>query len=273
LVRRGGGRLVSRLRLFDVYVSWNMGMNNNYNKKKGLDKSNASIAKMFDGIAREYDALDHILSVGADIRWRRRLVRELKCGNWRNGWKVRYGKKVLDLACGTGDLTLALCKAGYEVTGVDISEKMMAAGRLKCRDAGVDAKFVLGSAEALPFEDESFDVVTISFGIRNFDNRDKCLSEIFRVLKPGGRLMILEFAVPRFALWRWVYLLYFKFALPIVGGVVSRKMKAYQYLPSSVLSFPQYGAFSAELVAADFVRIKFFSLSGGIAVLYTAVKM
>ena len=161
---------------------------------------------MFDSIARKYDRMNHGMSLGIDRLWRRRFVRHL-------GRTLPSGAVVLDLACGTGDLTKALAMKGYTVTGLDISAEMMEVGKDKCRDLDPQPNFILGSAERIPFGDCTFDAVTIAFGLRNFDHRAECLNEIRRVLKPGGRLAILEFALPRNPLLRSLYLFYFKNSL------------------------------------------------------------
>lgn len=253
----------------------------------GPAKDTEVISGMFDGISSEYDKINHILSLGVDVSWRKRLVRALR--------QISTGNDVLDLACGTGDSMLALLKSDFNVTGADISDGMLAVARKKIDlylkksrieglndTAGVqgNAKSIKGafpqlinaSADNLPFEDESFDAVTISFGIRNFDNRAKCLKEIYRVLKRDGKLVILEFATPRNKIWRAVYLFYFKNILPFVGGMLSKNRAAYEYLHSSVMSFPAYSDFLAEFDVAGFVKNGYSSLSGGIALLYEAEK-
>ncbi|MBR0224300.1 MAG: ubiquinone/menaquinone biosynthesis methyltransferase [Bacteroidales bacterium] len=167
--------------------------------EKELDKNAEVISGMFDSIARKYDRMNHGMSLGIDRLWRWRFVRRLEK-------KLPENPVVLDLACGTGDLTRALSRKGFSVTGLDISAEMMEVGKRKCADLTPRPAFVLGSAEQIPFPDATFDAVTIAFGLRNFDHRAQCLAEIRRVLKPGGRLAVLEFAVPRNRLWRALYL-------------------------------------------------------------------
>ena len=228
--------------------------------EKNLDKNSKKIAGMFDSIASKYDRMNHGMSLGIDRQWRKRFVRTL-------AGRLAPGAQVLDLACGTGDLTKALAQRGWQVTGLDISAEMMEVGKEKC--AALDPKpvFVLGSAEAIPFADASFDAVTIAFGLRNFDRRAQCLQEIRRVLKPGGVLAVLEFAVPKNGFWRGLYLFYFKHAMRLVGRLIGRA-DAYGYLVDSVLAFPRYEELSAEFLAAGFTKTSYHSYSGGIAVGY-----
>lgn len=228
-----------------------------------LDKDEKKISGMFDSIASKYDRMNHGMSLGIDHLWRRRFVRMLA-----QSLPVE-SPSVLDLACGTGDLTKAMAKENWRVTGLDISAEMMAVGERKCAKTRPRPAFVLGSAEAIPFADNTFDAVTIAFGLRNFDHRASCLREIRRVLKPGGQLAVLEFAVPKRRLWRAVYLFYFKHVLRLVGRLVGSGA-AYGYLVDSVLAFPRYEALTAELEAAGFPKTSYEPYSGGIAVGYFA---
>ena len=225
-----------------------------------LDKNAEVISGMFNSIAKKYDRMNHGMSLGIDRLWRRRFVRQ---------FSLPAGAAVLDLACGTGDLTKALAQKGYAVTGLDISAEMMAVGKAKCHDIDPQPAFILGSAEQIPFADGTFDAVTIAFGLRNFDHRAQCLSEIHRVLKPGGWLAVLEFAVPRNRLWRACYLFYFKHAMRWVGRLVGSR-EAYGYLVDSVLAFPRYEALCTEFETAGFTEVRFRPYSGGIAVAYSA---
>jgi len=230
--------------------------------EKELDKNAEVISGMFDSIARKYDRMNHGMSLGIDRLWRWRFVRRLEK-------KLPENPVVLDLACGTGDLTKALSNKGCHVTGLDISSEMMAIGREKCRYLSPKPNFVLGSAEQIPFPDATFDAVTIAFGLRNFDHRARCLAEIRRVLKPGGQLAVLEFAVPRNRHWKKIYLFYFRHVLPLVGRLVGSGA-AYGYLVDSVLAFPRYEALCDEFRAAGFSAVRFQPYTGGVACAYTA---
>ena len=225
--------------------------------EKNLDKNEKKISGMFDSIAEKYDRMNHGMSLGIDRLWRWRFVRRL-------AKQLEPGAAVLDLACGTGDLTKALSNKGYHVTGLDISAEMMAIGREKCRYLSPKPNFVLGSAEQIPFPDASFDAVTIAFGLRNFDHRAQCLAEIRRVLKPGGRLAVLEFAVPHNRHWRKIYLFYFRNILPLIGRLAG-SADAYGYLVDSVLAFPRYEALCDEFRAAGFFFPRYKPYTGGIA--------
>lgn len=247
-----------------------------------LKKDTGTISTMFNGIAPSYDILNHILSFNIDKYWRSRMVKFLKenaCG---------YQPKVLDIACGTGDSSIALYKAGMNVSGIDIAQKMLDMAiekntNLKRKAARYDAKhpqnplpplpdYILASAEELPFVDEKFDAVTISFGIRNFNHRSRCLKEIFRVIKPGGVVAILEFAKPQNGFVRWVYDLYFNNILPFIGRIVSKDKDAYKYLSTSVEDFPKFDAFAKEVAQAGFGEVNFKQMTFGTCVLYTGKK-
>ena len=185
----------------------------------------------FDPVAPTYDRLNRIMTAGLDRRWRRRAVRELSTSNFQ--------LSILDVACGTGDLTLDLLRRGHRVTGVDLSEQMLALARQKASPA----RFQLADAEALPFADASFDAVTCAFGIRNFVHLEKGLDEMLRVLKPGGRLVLLELATPDSPLLRPFYDLYTRRVIPLLGRLLARNRQAYTYLPASIERFPKGQAF------------------------------
>ena len=197
-----------------------------------LRKDTESISGMFDSIAPKYDFLNRVLSLGMDRLWRRRLVRRLdRVLRHRSGDQEGKPAAILDVACGTGDLTIALARKGWSLIGVDISRGMVEIARRKCVEKGVEVSFEIASADSLPFADATFSDVTISFGIRNFDRRSECIDEIFRVTAPSGELMILEFAVPRCRIWRALYVFYLKHILPLIGGWISGNRSAYRYLP------------------------------------------
>lgn len=243
--------------------------------KQDISTDASKISSMFDGIAADYDRLNHILSFGTDILWRKSIVRKLvseKSLSFGVGKDVR----VLDIACGTGDLSFELSRQGFSVEGVDISDGMLDVARskaevFKCSHHSCPV-FSHASAESLPYGDGTFDAVTISFGIRNFNNRKGCLHEIYRILKKGGVLYILEFAEPRLRLWKAVYGFYMMNILPLIGAAVSGDRNAYSYLPHSVKAFPKYDRFCEELSGAGFAETSWKSYSGGIAVLYKAYK-
>jgi demethylmenaquinone methyltransferase/2-methoxy-6-polyprenyl-1,4-benzoquinol methylase len=232
-----------------------------------LIKDRGIISAMFNSIAGSYDLLNHLLSLGIDRRWRKRLIKHLA---------LSAHKKALDVASGTGDIALALYREGVEVTGIDIAQKMLdKAVEKSSKVAKTNTPlpvFILASADEIPFEDNTFDAVTIGFGIRNFEKREQSLKEIFRVLNPDGQLAILEFASPKNKLWRALYTFYFHNILPVVGKIISKDMSAYTYLPESVSEFPQYEELCGEMKSVGFVMVNFQPLTGGVAVLYTAKK-
>ncbi|MBE6215139.1 MAG: bifunctional demethylmenaquinone methyltransferase/2-methoxy-6-polyprenyl-1,4-benzoquinol methylase UbiE [Bacteroidales bacterium] len=225
------------------------------------------IRKLFDNIASDYDRLNHILSLNIDKVWRRKAVRQIA--------DESYAMKVLDVACGTGDFTIEIARkvaSGSEVTGVDISEGMMAVGRDKIRKAGVSAQLCAADCEALPYEDNSFDRISAGFGVRNFEHIDIGLGEMFRVLKKDGKLVILELSVPSNPVIRWCYKLYFLKILPAVGGLVSGDRGAYEYLPASVLRFPPPEQFIQMMRTAGFATVEHTPLTFGICRMYVGKK-
>lgn len=228
-----------------------------------------SIRLMFDSIARSYDRLNHLLSVGVDRSWRRRSLR----------WVVDRSREqeILDLACGTGDYSLAIARRTHpatRVTGLDLSEGMLEVMRRKVAEAGLAGRIstLVGNAEEMPFGDAQFDRVTIGFGIRNFEHRERALAEMLRVLKPGGRVVILELSVPAWQPARWCYNLYFTRVLPVVGGMVSGQRSAYSYLPASVLAFPPKEEWMATMRACGFAAVRHRALSLGICRMYIGDK-
>lgn len=234
-------------------------------KTETLKKDRETIKGMFNNIANGYDFLNHLLSFNIDKKWRKRMTKFLSNYAIQNNISRL---NVLDIACGTGDSSIELDKNGMHVTGIDIADKMLE----KAKEKRPDIDFILGSAEKLPFEDNSFDAVTISFGIRNFDNRDKCIKEIYRVIKKGGVICILEFAKPQNMFIRAGYNLYFNNILPFIGGIVSKDKNAYKYLAESVNQFPKYKLFLEELSEGGFKNTRYTKYTFGIAVLYVAKK-
>jgi demethylmenaquinone methyltransferase/2-methoxy-6-polyprenyl-1,4-benzoquinol methylase len=218
------------------------------------------VQEMFDHIAPTYDILNHVLSMNIDKLWRRHALQEIVDGT---------PQRILDVACGTGDSTISIAKAageGSEVTGVDISEGMMALVKGKAEKAGVAGRIDLEVAdgEALPYADGTFDRVTCAFGIRNFEHKERGLSEFLRVLKPGGKAVILELSVPRNRVARWAYDLYFKHLLPAIGGAVSGDKAAYRYLPASVHRFPAPKEFCRMMEQAGFSAVRCRSFTCGL---------
>lgn len=221
---------------------------------------------MFDGIAGTYDLLNHLLSAGIDVSWRRRAVDLL---DPQAGWRV------LDLATGTGDLGFEVAGRDQtiEVTGADVSFGMLRRGYSKAKSRVERLAFLAGDAEGLPFVDALFDGVVIGFGIRNVADLNTGLGEIHRVLKPGGRVAILEFSKPAAPILKGLYFLYFKRVLPLIGKMISRDPKAYMYLYESVMSFPEGDVFCQHLSDAGLTSVKHVRLTFGIASIYIGHKV
>ena len=223
---------------------------------------------MFDKIAWRYDFLSHLLSFHIDRIWRRKAVNELR------GQPL---DKVLDVATGTGDLAIAIQKRLHpgHITGIDISEGMMAIGRQKVEKKGFEQQITLqyGNSEAIPYNDHTFDAVTVAFGVRNFKQPEKGLGEMFRVLKTGGRLVVLELSIPENRFFRGIFHFYFFRILPVLGRWLSKDAHAYSYLPDSVQSFPHGAEFRNRLENCGFSEVKVKPLSWGIASIYTGKKV
>ena len=231
--------------------------------------SKNKIRQMFDGIAPDYDRLNHLMSLGVDRSWRRRALREI----------VDAGRvqAILDIACGTGDFSLAIAGRMHpdsRITGLDLSEGMLAVMRDKVARAGLDGRISCeqGDSEAMRFADASFDVVTIAFGIRNFAHREAALREILRVLKPGGRLVILELSVPENRFLRWGYNLYFKHFVPWIGGRISGDRAAYTYLPASVQAFPGRREWTATMAGCGYAQVRHKAFTLGLCRMYVGEK-
>ncbi len=224
-----------------------------------------SIQSMFSAIANRYDFLNRLLSFGIDIYWRKRCIALMKKSSSPQA-------SVLDLAAGTGDLGLAFEKAvpHVNIIATDFSLEMLRRLSVK-RSIKSRIKIVAADGSFLPFKTSSFEGVMIGFGIRNFTKRENALSEIYRILKPGGILTILEFSLPRNKAFRHVYTLYFEKVLPVIGGIFSKR-SAYQYLPESVKTFPDPAEFAGVISKCQFSNVSRQSLTGGIATLYTARK-
>lgn len=231
------------------------------NKLHGRQKSRA-VQEMFTAIAPRYDFLNRLLSLGIDQQWRQFVGRRLADLDQ---------PLVLDVACGTADLSLAIKQRNRQakVVGLDFSLQMLTLAQEKIRrlpeTEGLD--LLAGSAEDLPFADRSFDALTIAFGIRNVIDRPRALREFCRVLKPGARLVVLEFSLPDQFLLRSLYRLYFLKILPFIGGLFARK-SAYKYLPESVVKFPEREDFARMLKDAGFDKLRYHSLTAGIVTVY-----
>ena len=222
------------------------------------------IGQLFDRIAGTYDGLNHGLSLNIDRRWRRKAVAQMK--------PVEH---VLDVAIGTADLTIEMLRRGkaQRVTGIDLSDGMMAIGKEKTDKYQItNVQFVHGNAQCMPFADASFDAVTCAYGCRNFQNLDEGLREMYRVLKPGGQVTILEFSYPSNRIIRALYDFYFSRILPFVGRVVSKDKTAYTYLNKSVKAFCWGEAFVQHMRDAGFREEQFKPLTFGITTIYTAIK-
>lgn len=236
---------------------------NQENQTKGEE-----VREMFDRIAPKYDLLNHTLSAGIDKIWRRRVVRIAR---------GHHPRHILDMATGTGDLAIALARGiqGVRVVGCDPSQGMLEVARRKVAERGLENRVTLevGFSEELSnFADESFDVVTVAFGVRNFDRMEAGLNELKRVLRPGGLLVVLEFSNPTNPLIAGLYRWYSHHILPRVGGAVSKDRSAYEYLPASVDEFPTPARFIEILHGLGFRDGKSRSLSFGIAQIHTALK-
>lgn len=214
-----------------------------------------AVRTMFDRIAPVYDAMNRAMTAGLDRRWRRETARAA----------VSPGDRVLDTCCGTGDLAIACLAEGGEVTGLDFSERMLERARAKSDQV----EWMQGDALALPFEDGSFDAATVGFGVRNLEDLDRGLAELRRVLRPGGRLAILEITQPR-GLLRPFYKLWFDGLVPLAGKLLPGG-SAYTYLPASVRRFPAAREFAQMIEASDFEQVRYRLFAGGIVALHTGV--
>lgn len=221
---------------------------------------------MFDNIAHRYDFLNHLLSLGIDKQWRKKAIRNLKS---------IHPKHILDIATGTGDLAFEARRQMPEahITGLDLSEGMLGKAREKAEERKLaNMEFVKGDSENLHFADTSFDAVSVAFGVRNFENLEAGLKEIYRVLKPGGRLAVLEFSKPKAFPVKQLFNFYFKNILPATGRMISKDARAYEYLPESVQAFPEGKDFIRILEKTGFKFCKDQPLTFGICSLYTAEK-
>jgi demethylmenaquinone methyltransferase/2-methoxy-6-polyprenyl-1,4-benzoquinol methylase len=234
----------------------------------GSQHKKENIGSMFDSIAHRYDFLNHFLSLGIDRYWRRKAINLISLSHRKC--------EILDVATGTGDLALAAMRLDpVHITGIDISLKMIERGREKIKKKGLSEKIDLlhGCSENMPFDDNSFDVAMVAFGVRNFSDTVKGLSEMFRVLGDGGLIMVLEFSKPGKFPLKQLYGFYFLRILPLIGRIFSGDRNAYNYLPDSVLKFPDREQFLELLSNAGFSGLKYRMLTGGIASVYTGLKL
>lgn len=230
------------------------------------DSKKQQIEQMFDNISPKYDFLNRSLSLGIDVWWRKKMMRELK------GISLN---QVLDIATGTADVALATSKLNpNSIIGVDISEGMLSVGRIKVEKKGLSSLIKLQKADSenLPFSENQFDAITVAFGVRNFEHLSKGLDEMCRVLKPGGKLVILEFSRPRIFPVKQLYDFYFRYFCPWWGKVVSKDNSAYKYLYDSVSAFPEGEQFLSIAQQSRFKQLKAQRLTFGIVSLYTATK-
>lgn len=222
---------------------------------------------MFDNIAPSYDLLNRLLSLGIDRSWRKKAIRLLDPAK---------AKTVLDVATGTADVAIEIARQlkPEKIIGVDIAQQMLEIGREKVSKRGLAEviELQLGDSENLPFESNTFDAITVAFGVRNFEDLGKGLSEMQRVLKPGGKLVVLEFSRPRIFPFKQLFNLYFRYLLPLIGRLTSKDPKAYSYLYESVQAFPDRENFVTELGKAGFTEASYRPLTLGICSIYSASK-
>ncbi len=235
-----------------------------YNRESSSKKE--EVAEMFDNISKRYDFLNHLFSMGIDRIWRKKAVKLLKGGN---------PKMILDLATGTGDFAVALLKLNPEkVIGVDISQGMLDVGTKKMKKKGFDEviELRLGDSENLEFDDDTFDALTVGFGVRNYQDLEKGLSEMLRVLSPGGKAAILELSHPKRFPIKQLYGFYSRRIMPFFGRKISKDKRAYEYLPESVAAFPEGEKFMEIMRKIGYRDVKAKLVSGGIATIYTGIK-
>lgn len=235
--------------------------------KNSTEGKKKQVAQMFDSISGTYDGLNRVISWGSDIKWREFVVEKVA--------EIKP-EKVLDVATGTGDLAIALTQINnVKVVGLDISEGMLAVGREKIQKKQLDQRIELihGDSENLPFADNHFDAVTVAFGVRNFENLEKGLSEIYRVIRPGGRLVILETSIPENFPFRQGYFAYTKFVMPLIGKIFSKDRSAYGYLSKSASAFPYGKKFRAILDQIGYADTHYYPKTlGGVATIYIGNK-
>lgn len=234
--------------------------------KDSQQNKKEQVTQMFDTISNEYDGLNRVISFGIDIKWRNKVVELVKSTN---------PASILDIATGTGDLAISLSKTGAnKIVGLDISPGMLEVGKKKVLENDLNdiINMVIGDSEDLPFEENSFDAITVAFGIRNFMNLEKGLSEILRVLKPNGIFVILETSVPTKTFYKKGYQFYSRYILPNIGKVFSKDKNAYKYLSESASVFPYGDELNNILSKIGFINVKDLPQTFGVASIYTASK-
>ncbi|HET8839449.1 MAG TPA: bifunctional demethylmenaquinone methyltransferase/2-methoxy-6-polyprenyl-1,4-benzoquinol methylase UbiE [Flavobacteriaceae bacterium] len=234
-------------------------------KKSDLAKKD-QVRSMFDTISEEYDNLNRVISFGIDVKWREKVVKMIL---------EKKPENILDVATGTGDLAISFAKAGAsKVVGLDISPGMLAVGRKKITEESLEEKveLVQADSEEMPFETNSFDAVSVAFGVRNFDLLEQGLTEIYRVLKPGGIFVVLETSVPTKTPFKQGYRFYTKYILPTIGKLFSKDRQAYSYLSKSAASFPYGEAFNNILKKIGFINVEDYPQAFGAASIYSASK-
>lgn len=225
------------------------------------------VAEMFDDVASKYDFLNRFLSMGIDQGWRKKAIRRLTSIKPHS---------ILDVATGTGDfaiMTYKMLKPG-KITGIDISKGMLEVGREKVAKEKLSAhiEMIEGDSENLPFKDNSFDAVTVSFGVRNFQNLEKGIAEMYRILRPGGKLVILEFSRPKNPVFKLLYKIYMQVVTPNVGKMISKSKTAYQYLNDSIMVFPERKDFVTVMDSVGFTGTSYEALTMGICCIYEGSK-
>ncbi|QQY82173.1 bifunctional demethylmenaquinone methyltransferase/2-methoxy-6-polyprenyl-1,4-benzoquinol methylase UbiE [Tamlana sp. s12] len=234
-------------------------------KNSALGKKE-QVTKMFDNISSDYDGLNRVISFGIDIKWRKKVVNIVKNSN---------PESILDIATGTGDLAINLAETdATKIVGLDISSGMLEIGKEKIKKKGLDSKIemVLGDSENLPFKNDTFDAITVAFGVRNFETLENGLKEIYRVLKPNGTFVILETSVPTKTPFKQGYSLYTKNILPLIGKIFSKDRSAYRYLSESASVFPYGEALNNILRKIGFINVEDFPQTLGVATIYKSSK-
>ncbi|MFV8226822.1 bifunctional demethylmenaquinone methyltransferase/2-methoxy-6-polyprenyl-1,4-benzoquinol methylase UbiE [Christiangramia aquimixticola] len=224
------------------------------------------VEQMFDNISDNYDGLNRVISLGTDVSWRKKVVAAVAATN---------PESILDIATGTGDLAIQMANTGAKrIVGLDLSEGMLKVGRKKIaeKDLEVEIEMIQGDSEDLPFEENSFDAITVAFGVRNFENLEKGLEEIFRVLKPGGIFVVLETSVPTKFPFKQGYQFYSGHILPVIGKIFSKDKDAYSYLSESAANFPFGERFNNILSKIGFINVKDLPQTFGVSTIYIASK-